>query len=84
MHADWGILKTRKCQVQKWLTSVNTCVYIHIYVCSGVFQVYMTGNYDTSNAALTTMLQRHKAGIDYFVCSNVPNNPIHNVKTSPR
>ena len=44
----------------------------------------MSNDYDTTNAALTAMLGRYKAGIDYFVCSNVPNNPMHNVQTSPR
>ena len=47
-------------------------------------QVYLSGNYDTSNAALTSMLQNYKAGIDSYVCANVPNNPLHSVKTSPR
>ena len=46
-------------------------------------QVYLSGNYDTSNAALTSMLQNYKAGIDSYVCANVPDNPLHSVKTSP-
>ena len=47
-------------------------------------QVLFKGTYDTTDGALTTILKSYKASADFFTCSNIPNNPRHNVGTTPR
>lgn len=47
-------------------------------------QVLFKGTYDKTDGALTALLQNYKASADFFTCSNIPNNPRHNVGTTPR
>ena len=47
-------------------------------------QILFKGTYNKTDVALTAILQSYKASADFFTCSNIPDNPRHNVGTTPR
>eukprot|EP00897_Mesotaenium_endlicherianum_P009450 jgi/Mesen1/8533/ME000482S07991 len=48
-------------------------------------RVLLKKDYDTTNATITTFLQKYKLRADDFTCANLPNNPKHSdaVKITP-
>eukprot|EP00897_Mesotaenium_endlicherianum_P006856 jgi/Mesen1/6199/ME000032S05488 len=50
---------------------------------ANVFTVLLKKQYDTSDGATTTLLQKFKTAADAYVCSILPNNPLHTVSITP-
>eukprot|EP00897_Mesotaenium_endlicherianum_P006855 jgi/Mesen1/6198/ME000032S05484 len=45
--------------------------------------VLLKKQYNTSDSAATTLLQKYKAAADAYVCAILPNNPLHTVSITP-